>query len=737
MSPTAVPVTETAPTDDSMSASVSGVHSGPAGHDPGELDYHALNAMLNLYDEDGRIQFERDKQAARQYFLQHVNQNTVFFHNLKEKLDYLVEKNYYEPEVLDKYSREFVKGLFDAAYAQKFRFPTFLGAFKYYTSYTLKTFDGKRYLERFEDRVCMVALTLADGDEKLAVNLVDEIITGRFQPATPTFLNSGKKQRGELVSCFLLRIEDNMESIGRSINSALQLSKRGGGVAFALTNIRESGAPIKKIENQSSGVIPVMKLLEDSFSYANQLGARQGAGAVYLNAHHPDIHRFLDTKRENADEKIRIKTLSLGVVIPDITFELAKRNEDMYLFSPYDVERVYGKPFADINVSELYHEMVEDGRIRKTKINAREFFQTLAEIQFESGYPYIMFEDTVNKANPIDGKIIMSNLCSEILQVSTPSTFNDDLSYKHVGKDISCNLGSMNIAKTMDSPDFGATIETAIRGLTAVADQTSIDSVPSIKRANEGGHAIGLGQMNLHGYLARERIFYGSEEGIDFTNIYFYTVLFHALKASNKLAKERGRPFAGFEDSKYASGEFFDKYTEQAWEPATDKVRGIFSEAGIHIPTQDDWRELKEAVARDGIYNQNLQAVPPTGSISYINNSTSSIHPVASKIEIRKEGKIGRVYYPAPYMNNENIEYYEDAYEIGYEKIIDTYAAATQHVDQGLSLTLFFKDSATTRDINKAQIYAWKKGIKTLYYIRLRQMALEGTAVDECVSCTL
>ncbi len=724
-------------TSETASASQSGLHPSPAGHEPGELDFHALNAMLNLYDADGKIQFEKDREAANQYFLQHVNQNTVFFHDLDEKLDYLVEENYYEPEVLERYNREFIRELFGYAYRQKFRFPTFLGAFKYYTSYTLKTFDGKRYLERFEDRVCMVALTLADGDEVLARQLVDEIISGRFQPATPTFLNSGKKQRGEPVSCFLLRIEDDMESIGRSINSALQLSKRGGGVALLLSNIREHGAPIKKIENQSSGVIPIMKLLEDSFSYANQLGARQGAGAVYLHAHHPDIYRFLDTKRENADEKIRIKTLSLGVVIPDITFELAKRNDDMYLFSPYDVERVYGKPFADVNVTETYHEMVEDKRIRKTKIKAREFFQTLAELQFESGYPYIMFEDTVNRANPIEGKITHSNLCSEILQVSTPSRFNEDLSYSHIGKDISCNLGSLNIAKAMDSPDLGQTIEVAIRGLSAVADQTSIDSVPSIKLANERGRAIGLGQMNLHGYLARERIFYGSEEGIDFTNIYFYTVLFHALRASNRIARERGSAFEGFENSKYASGEFFDKYTNQVWEPATQKVRDLFGEAGIHIPNQQDWRELKDAVARDGIYNQNLQAVPPTGSISYINHSTSSIHPVAAKIEIRKEGKIGRVYYPAPYMTNDNLEYYQDAYEIGYEKIIDTYAAATQHVDQGLSLTLFFKDTANTRDVNKAQIYAWRKGIKTLYYIRLRQMALEGTEVEGCVSCML
>ncbi|CFR17673.1 class 1b ribonucleoside-diphosphate reductase subunit alpha [Yersinia kristensenii] len=702
-----------------------------------ELDYHSLNAMLNLYDADGRIQFDKDRLAARQYFLQHVNQNTVFFHNLQEKLDYLVEEGYYEKEVLERYDFSFIKSLFQQAYSKKFRFPTFLGAFKYYTSYTLKTFDGKRYLERYEDRVCLVALTLAAGNQQVARDLVEEIISGRFQPATPTFLNCGKKQRGELVSCFLLRIEDNMESIGRSINSALQLSKRGGGVAFLLTNIREVGAPIKRIENQSSGVIPIMKMLEDAFSYANQLGARQGAGAVYLHAHHPDILRFLDTKRENADEKIRIKTLSLGVVIPDITFELAKNNEEMYLFSPYDVERVYGVPMSEISVSEKYREMVDDKRIRKSKIKAREFFQILAEIQFESGYPYMMFEDTVNRANPIKGRINMSNLCSEILQVNSPTEYNDDLSYRHIGKDISCNLGSLNIAQTMDSPDFGKSIETAIRGLTAVSDMSNIRSVPSIEKGNQESHAIGLGQMNLHGYLARERIFYGSEEALDFTNIYFYTVAYHAIRASNQLAIERGSHFKGFDQSAYASGHYFNKYTEQSWQPKTAKVRSLFAEAGISVPNQQDWVALRESVMAHGIYNQNLQAVPPTGSISYINHSTSSIHPIVSPIEIRKEGKIGRVYYPAPYMTNDNLEYYQDAYQIGPEKIIDTYAEATQHVDQGLSLTLFFRDTATTRDINKAQIYAWKKGIKTIYYIRLRQMALEGTEVEGCVSCSL
>ncbi|EOC0012288.1 class 1b ribonucleoside-diphosphate reductase subunit alpha [Cronobacter turicensis] len=700
-------------------------------------DYHALNAMLNLYDADGRIQFEKDREAVEAFMIAHVQPRSVTFPDTHARLAYLVSEGYYDENVLKRYDPDFAAGLFDEAHRDGFRFKTFLGAWKFYTSYTLKTFDGKRYLEHFPDRACMVALTLACGDETLARQILKEILSGRFQPATPTFLNGGKQQRGELVSCFLLRIEDNMESIGRAVNAALQLSKRGGGVAFSLSNLREAGAPIKRIENQSSGVIPVMKMLEDAFSYANQLGARQGAGAVYLNAHHPDILRFLDTKRENADEKIRIKTLSLGVVIPDITFELAKANAQMALFSPYDVERIYGKPFGDISVSEMYTQLVEDERIRKRYISARELFQRLAEIQFESGYPYIMFEDTVNRANPIAGRINMSNLCSEILQVNSASTFDENLNYATTGHDISCNLGSLNIAHTMDSPDFGRTVETAVRALTAVSDMSHIRSVPSIEAGNAASHAIGLGQMNLHGYLAREGIAYGSPEGLDFTNLYFYTVTWHALNTSMMLARERGERFEGFEASRYASGEYFDKYLTQTWTPRTARVAELFARAGITLPTPEMWRQLRDDVMRHGLYNRNLQAVPPTGSISYINHATSSIHPIVSKIEIRKEGKIGRVYYPAPFMTNENLTLYQDAYEIGPEKIIDTYAEATRHVDQGLSLTLFFPDTATTRDINKAQIYAWKKGIKTLYYIRLRQLALEGTEIEGCVSCAL
>ncbi len=707
-----------------------------------QQDYHALNAMLNLYGSDGRIQFDKDRDAVRAFITTHVDPNTKRFGSTAERLQYLIDHDYYERAVFEQYSAEFLDAFYARAAGLGHEFATFVGAFKFYRSYALRSFDGATYLEDFTQRAAAVALALAAGNEEEAERFLDEIVLGRFQPATPTFLNLGKAQRGEAVSCFLVRIEDNMESIARGINAALQLSKRGGGVALLLSNLREEGAPIKHIENQSSGVVPVMKLLEDSFSYANQLGARQGAGAVYLSAHHPDILKFLDTKRENADEKIRIKSLALGVVIPDITFQLAKERKPMALFSPYDVERVMGIPFADVDITAHYDEMLADERIRRTMIDARALFTTIAEVQFESGYPYLLFADNANRANPIDGRITMSNLCSEILQVQEPSTYNTDLSYAHVGRDISCNLGSLNIAKAMDG-DLAASVRSAIRALTAVSEATRIDSVPSIRRANDEGHAIGLGQMNLHGFLAREGIMYGSPEALDFTNCYFMAVAYHAYRASNELARERGRAFGGFERSTYAkpagAGNYFDRYVHgtETLEPRTPVVRELFARFGVALPTATDWADLQRAVLQSGLYNQNLQAVPPTGSISYINHATSSIHPIASKIEIRKEGKIGRMYYPAPYMTNENLDLYQDAYAIGWKAIIDTYAEASRHVDQGLSLTLFFPDTATTRDINKAQIYAWRKGIKTLYYIRIRQQALEGTEVAGCVSCML
>ena len=714
-----------------------------------EVTYFSLNNELNR-PVDGKIPLHKDKEAVRAFFLEHVNPNTVFFYTLDEKLDYLIEHDFLEEDFLNKYNREFVKSLMKAIYKKKFRFRSFMSAFKFYKQYALKTNDGERYLERFEDRIVFNALFLADGDEQLARDLAEEMIHQRYQPATPTFLNAGRKRRGELVSCFLIQTTDDMNSIGRTINSALQLSRIGGGVGVSLSNVRAAGDPIKKIENASSGVVPIMKLLEDSFSYSNQLGQRNGAGAVYLNVFHPDIVSFLSTKKENADEKIRVKTLSLGLVVPDKFYELIKNDDMMYLFSPYDVERIYGVPFSYVDITKEYENMVNNPEIRKSKLRARDLEQEISKLQQESGYPYIVNIDTVNKANPIDGKIIMSNLCSEILQVQSPSVINNGQEYEVLGTDISCNLGSTNIVNLMQSPDFERSIEVAVRALTFVTDHSSIDAVPTVKNGNQKAHTIGLGAMGLHTFFALNQMEYGSPESIEVTDLYFRLLNFYTLKASHKIAKERGVTFDGFEKSAYASGTYFDAYTESDVEIKSEKVKEIF--ANLPIPTAEDWKQLKADVMADGLYHQNRLAIAPTGSISYVNETSASLHPITRLIEERQEKKTGKTYYPAPFLSNETLPYYKSAYDIDMRKVIDVYAAAQKHIDQGMSLTLFMRSELpeglyewkngrtrkmTTRDLNILRNYAWNKGIKSIYYVRTFTENNDEIGSNGCESCSI
>lgn len=713
----------------------------------GDVTYFKLNNEINR-PVNGQIPLQKDQEALAAFLKENVAPNTKTFASIHDKITYLVEEEYLEEEFLNKYQPEFIEQLYAFLAEQSFVFHSFMAAYKFYSQYALKTNNGEEYLESYEDRVAFNALYFANGDEELALALADEMIHQRYQPATPSFLNAGRKRRGELVSCFLIQLTDDMNSIGRGINSALQLSRIGGGVGITLSNLREAGSPIKGYEGAASGVMPVMKLFEDSFSYSNQLGQRQGAGVVYLNVFHPDIMTFLSAKKENADEKIRVKTLSLGVLVPDKFYELTRKNEEMYLFSPYSVEREYGVPFSYIDITEKYDELVANPRIRKTKIKARDLENELSKLQQESGYPYIINIDTANRANPVHGKIIMSNLCSEILQVQEPSLINGKQEYDVLGTDISCNLGSTNIVNLMSSPDFGKSVRTMTRALTFVTDASDIDVVPSIQNGNHLNHTIGLGAMGLHTYFAKNQMEYGSPESIEFTDIYFTLLNYWTLVESNTIAKERQLVFHNFEKSSYADGSYFDKYIQGNHQPKSAKVKELF--AGVFIPTSDDWQALADNVKRDGLYHQNRLAVAPNGSISYINDTSASLHPITRLIEERQEKKIGKIYYPAAYLSNETIGYYKSAYDMDMRKVIDVYATAQQHIDQGMSMTLFLRSDIpeglyewktttkqTTRDLNILRHYAFHKGIKSIYYVRTFTDDAEEIGSNQCESCVI
>ncbi|WP_270330284.1 class 1b ribonucleoside-diphosphate reductase subunit alpha [Lapidilactobacillus dextrinicus] len=712
-----------------------------------DVTYFKLNNELNR-PVNGQIPLNKDREALAAFLKENVEPNTKKFASITEKIQRLIAEDYLEADFIQKYQPEFIEKLYQELLDQHFTFKSFMAAYKFYNQYAMKTNDGEFYLENFEERVLFNALYFADGNEQLATQLADEMIHQRYQPATPSFLNAGRKRRGEFVSCFLIQITDDMNSIGRGVNSALQLSRIGGGVGITLSNLREAGSPIKGITGASSGVLPVMKLLEDSFSYSNQLGQRQGAGAVYLNVFHPDIISFLSAKKENADEKIRVKTLSLGVIVPDKYYELVRNNQTMNLFSPYDVEREYGVPFSYVDITAEYDNLVANPKIKKYQIQARELENEISKLQQESGYPYILNIDTVNRANPIDGKIIMSNLCSEIQQVQTPSIINDRQEYEQMGSDVSCNLGSTNILNLMASPDFGQSVQAMTRALTFISDSSNIEAVPSIAHGNRLSHSIGLGAMGLHTFLAKHHIEYGSPDSLAFTSTYFMLLNYWTLVASNQIAAERHETFYNFEKSAYADGSYFDQYLQHSFAPTSEKVAELFK--GIFIPGPDEWRELKAKVQKDGLYNEYRLAVAPTGSISYINDTSASLHPITRLIEERTEKKNGKLYFPAPLLDNETLPYYKSAYDTDMRKVVDIYAAAQQHIDQGMSLTFFIRSTIpdglyewknepeqTTRDLSILRNYAYYQGIKSIYYVRTFTDDAQEVGSNECESCVI
>ncbi|AKO95008.1 hypothetical protein BEH_07960 [Priestia filamentosa] len=1067
-----------------------------------------------MIKKDGKFQFEKDKEAVKSYFVDYVNQNTVFFHDLKEKLDYLIENDYYEEEFLKQYTFEQVKEVFKMAYKKKFRFPSYMSAFKFYNDYALKTNDKKKILERYEDRLAIMALYLSDGNFEKAKKMVKMFINQEYQPATPTTLNSGRKRRGELVSCFLLEVNDSLNDISRALEISMQLSKVGGGVSLNLSKIRARGESIKEVEGVTKGVVGVMKLLDHAFRYADQQGQRQGSGAAYLHINHADINDFLDTRKISADEDVRVKTLSIGVVIPNKFIELARENKDVYLFYPYTVYKEYGQHMDDMDMDEMYDKLVANPNVRKDKTNARKLLEKLAVLRSESGYPYIMFENNVNDvhtlnniakvkysnlcvtgdtklltdegqitakelyesqkeltvvidkrtkelsvsdkgtenakaipmqltktganvyeiktkqgfsikstdwhkyyvkdgdeikklplnelkigdrllvqsgegnygkthepdlaylmgviagdgtftdkqvkvylydnkkslkdkvtqkvhdvikthkinrvykhntsftpefhlANPekqdmlymsttvlhdilhkfgmnkenktrvpkfifeadkqtqcaylsglfqMDGTVnanhkaraltielgsidleglqdiqkllinmgiystiysnykrstellpdgngghklynvkpahklsiqdrksreefvrvielkeydmykfnsltetlqpksrnpkhdftaeiesiehcgvedvydttqedyhslifngIVTGNCSEILQSSIVSNYTDYGEVDNLGLDISCNLGSLNIVNVMSNKSIKESVKLAVDALTSVVRKTSIANAPAVRKANDKMRSIGLGAMNLHGYLVKNGLMYESAEARDFANTFFMMMNYYSLERSMELAKETGEKFYGFEGSTYATGEYFDKYISKDFTPEFEKIAKLFD--GQPIPTKEDWIRLKEQVQKYGLYNSYRLAIPPTGSISYVQSSTAAVMPIMERIEERTYGN-SKTFYPMPFLSDKNWFYYKEAYDMDMFKVIDMIATIQQHVDQGISFTLFLKDTMTTRDVNKIDLYAHHKGIKTLYYARTKD-----TTQEDCLSC--
>lgn len=695
-----------------------------------QLRHIELNNELMQRGNDGFYQLEKDREAVA-VFMEEVQSNTMTFGSVKERMDYLIENDFYE-NVYETYTVEQVDEVYRLAYDADFQFASYMAISKFYKDYALKTNDKSMYLEQYPDRVAVVALSLGQGDFELAKRLTVSMMDQRLQPATPTFLNAGKSRRGEMVSCFLLEMDDSLNSINFILGTCMQLSKIGGGVAVNLSKLRGRGEPIKGVEGAAKGVMPVLKLLEDAFSYADQMGQRKGSGAAYYNIFGWDINEFLDCKKINADEKARIKTLSIGLIVPNVFYKLAEENKPLNVFAPYSVYKEYGVHLDDMDLDDMYEELLANDRIKKkTVMSAREMLTKIAMIQMESGYPYIMNKTNANNNHALKdlGSVKMSNLCTEIFQLQETSTITNYGEMDIIRRDISCNLASLNIVNVMERKMIRESVHEGIEAITAVSDMTRVENAPGVQKANSELHSVGLGAMNLNGYLAKNRIAYESEEAKDFARTFFMMMNFYSLEKSMEIAKETGKTFLGFEQSEYAKGTYFNKYLTNDYSPRTEKAKLLFE--GMHIPTSEDWAELQQKVQKHGVYHAYRLAIAPTQSISYIQNATSSVMPIVEHIETRTYAN-STTYYPMPYLSQENYFYYKSAYVIDQFKVIDLIAEIQEHIDQGISTVLHVNSNISTRELARYYIYAAKKGLKSLYYTRTKHLT-----VEECISCAI
>lgn len=694
-----------------------------------QYNHIELNNQVTKRREDGFFDIDKDQEALKVY-LEEIKDKTITFDTPIARLKYLVEQDFYY-DLFSEYNETDLNDIIKYAQDIEFNFASYMSASKFFKDYALKTNDKQQYLEDYKEHVIIVSLYLAKGDVNKAKQLISAMIEQRYQPATPTFLNAGRARRGELVSCFLLEVDDSLNSINYIDSTAKQLSKIGGGVAINLSKLRARGEAIKGIKGVAKGVLPVAKALEGGFSYADQLGQRPGAGAVYLNIFHYDVLEFLDTKKVNADEDLRLSTISTGLIVPSKFFDLAKEGKDFFMFAPHTVEREYGLTLDDLNIDEMYDELVENPNIMKKSKDAREMLNLIAQTQLQSGYPYLMFKDNANKvhANSNIGQIKMSNLCTEIFQLQETSIINDYGTEDEIKRDISCNLGSLNIVNVMESKKFKDSVHTGMDALTTVSDEADIKNAPGVAKANRELHSVGLGVMNLHGYLAKNKIGYESEEAKEFAATFFMMLNYYSLERSMEIALERNETFADFEKSDYASGTYFDKYIAKDYRPTTDKVVELFE--GIAIPTPEDWADLKEKVMENGLFHAYRLAIAPTQSISYVQNATSSVMPIVDQIERRTYGN-AETFYPMPFLSPETMWFYKSAFNTDQMKLIDLIATIQEHIDQGISTILFVNSDISTRELARLYVYAHHKGLKSLYYTRNKLLS-----VEECTSCAI
>lgn len=708
------------------------------------LKYNALSAKR---DENGFYPLHLDKIAIELAEMQ-LEKAYLQFDSKKERMKFMLDNGFYKKDLLrNGITLEDIDELYELYREHDIGEKRFYSVYQFIHTQAYKVADKEfnnidielpkvRYddkyiiMEKREDRAIAVSL---DSMGDLGLDAVKEDIIQLAErdghPSTPTYTNGGLKEAGQLTSCFILKYDDTMESIADNNSYTLHLSKMGGGLGYDGTNLRAKGEMVRKADNRTHGVVAVAKMLEQNLRFADQDGKRQGSGAFYLSIWHRDIFDLLDAKKENTDESTRLSDLSIGLIVDDFFMQLMERQEDIYTFYPHTIYKEYGIYLSDINMSEMYYELVNNPRVRKEKHEFEFVKDTLASVASESGYPYFFFKDTVNDAHVFkNAKIYSSNLCTEILQRQDLDIYTDE-NGKEIReyRGVQCTLESLNVLEIVEKGTFKESMYTAMKHCNGTLRRTNFENIRPVHKAKVESRGIAVGFANFQGLLATKGIPYESDKAIDFARVFFAMMNFYSIEASMELTKVYGK-FKDFEDTTYADGTYFDQYLNEDFLPVTDKVKEIFD--GVEIPTKEDWAKLKQKVMKYGLANAYRLAIAPTGSISYSMGATQGIMPSTDHIENRKTASSSSAFYHMPNLEPRTYFMYKDAFHVDDFRYLDLVATIQQHIDQGISTTLFITDEYTSSDWWERIMYGWKIGLKTIYYARPKI-----TSFQECQSC--
>lgn len=651
----------------------------------------------------------------------------IQIHSLFQKITKLIELNYYGKYLLEYYDEKKINQLEAYLDSKRDNLFTYSGLELIAKRYLIQNHQ-REIIEKPQEMFMLIAMHLAmkeNDNVKWAKEIYDVLSTLKITMATPTMSNA-RKPFHQMSSCFIDTVDDSLAGIYKSIDNFAKVSKNGGGMGFYFGKVRASGSSIRGFKGAAGGVIRWIKLVNDTAIAVDQLGVRQGAAAVYLDVWHKDLPEFLQLKTNNGDDRMKAHDIFPAVCYPNYFWQLASENLDAswYMMCPHEIFEVKGYHLEDYYGEiwqQKYQECIEDQRISKRVMSVKEIVRLIIKSLVETGTPFTFNRDHVNMMNPNNhqGIIYCSNLCTEIAQNMSAMQI---LPHEEImidgesiivektkpGDFVVCNLASLTLGhiNVNDDDELKHVIEIAIRALDNVID-LNYYPIPFAKITNHKYRPIGLGTSGYHHMLVKQGIAFESEKHLQFVDELYEKINYYALQASCNLAKEKGK-YELFDNSDFDTGEYFNK-------------RQYFSKK---------WQDLRKNIHEYGLRNGYIMAIAPTSSTSIIAGTSAAVDPIMKKyfIEEKKGSMIIRV---APDLNQETFWLYKNAHYINQNWIIKAAAIRQRHIDQSQSVNLYITNEFTFRKVLNLYLEAWKRGVKTIYYVRSKSLE-----VEECESCS-